>query len=127
MSNHERNVEGIKAFAKQKTQITKDKVDKAIQTLIKKKEAINFCSVSEVANVSKTFLYQQEDIKERIQKLRKQQHEVFSPKAVKRNMRDENKDRIIEVQREKIRSLQDEIKTLKQQLQINYGQDYERL
>ncbi|MFJ5713260.1 DUF6262 family protein [Neobacillus sp. NPDC093127] len=127
MSNHQRNVEGIRNFAKQKTGIARDKVDKAIKTLIKKKEPINFNSVSEFANVSKTFLYQQEDIKERIQKLRKQQYEVVSPRAIKRNMRDESKDRIIEVQRETIKGLKEEIKALKVKLQLNYSHEYENL
>lgn len=69
-TNNYKNTKGIKDFLKLKSEITLTKVNQTIQMLIKNKEKINFNSVSTTAGVSKSYLYNHLDIRERINKLR---------------------------------------------------------
>lgn len=71
-SNHERDTEGLKNTAIKRSKETFQRVDKTIQHLIKTGQKINFNSVSEQAGVSKTYLYNHQAIRDRIETLRKQ-------------------------------------------------------
>ena len=64
--------------------------DEAIKRLIRANENINFNSVSSEAGVSKATLYNNKDIRERIETLRQHQGQV-----VKREMNENNKDALI--------------------------------
>ncbi|EGD51936.1 hypothetical protein TheetDRAFT_1180 [Thermoanaerobacter ethanolicus JW 200] len=56
-SDHKRNTEGLAKAREKKSEECQERVDKAIQQLLKEKEKINFNSVAERANVSKnTFM-----------------------------------------------------------------------
>ncbi|EGD50726.1 hypothetical protein TheetDRAFT_2483 [Thermoanaerobacter ethanolicus JW 200] len=56
-SDHKRNTEGLAKAREKKSEKCQERVDKAIQQLLKEKEKINFNSVAERANVSKnTFM-----------------------------------------------------------------------
>ncbi len=50
-----RNTDGLKAFAQKKKEYTLQKVNEAIQRLIKDKAKINFNSVSMESGVTKSF------------------------------------------------------------------------
>ncbi|WP_339060930.1 hypothetical protein [Tepidibacillus marianensis] len=52
-----RNTEGLKLARDRRSKSCEERVDKAIQQLIKDKEKINFNIVAEKANVSKKYLY----------------------------------------------------------------------
>lgn len=69
----DRNTEALKLHAQEKTRITFEKVDKTIRELSLKGERINFNSIAVASWVSKAFLYSRDDIKERIELLRKQE------------------------------------------------------
>ena len=107
--------------------MTQEKVDKAIQRLIKAQKAINFNSVASESGVSKKTLYDNEDIRERIETLRHQQSQVPTPSQVKREMDDNNKDAIIASLKRKIKRLEEENKELKEQVKINYAEIYKEL
>ena len=64
MADH---TKGLKEYAKQRTQFTLEKVDNAIRELSLTEQKINFNSVSQFSGVSKPFLYNNEDIKKRIE------------------------------------------------------------
>lgn len=97
---------------------TLEKVDQAIKRLLRANESINFNSVSEESGVSKASLYNHSDIRERI--------ESPTPKQVKREMNDANKDVIIETLKRKIKALENENKELREEMKKAYAQIYEK-
>lgn len=115
-SNHVRNTEGVKKHALMKSQKASQKVDQAIQRLIKTKAKINFNQVAMESGVSKAFLYNNQDIRNRIEGLRKQLEEVDSPQTIKRNMTNASKDALIAAKNNRIQKLEEENKRLKDKL-----------
>ena len=124
--NHVRNTEGLKIFAKQRKLETAEKVDEAIQRLIKTKAKINFNSVSMEAGISKAYLYKNADLRTRIDALRKQQEGLSSPGQVKREMSNNSKDVLIAAIRQKIKTLEEENTRLKQEAIRLRGMLYEQ-
>lgn len=66
----------------------------------------NFNAVSKAAGVSKRFLYNHPDIKQRIETIREQQKGLTSPRQVKKNISDKSKNVIITALREKVKKLE---------------------
>ena len=111
-----RNTEGVKKHALMKSQKASQKVDQAIQRLIKTKSKINFNQVAMESGVSKAFLYNNQDIRNRIEGLRKQLEEVDSPQTIKRNMTNASKDALIAAKNNRIQKLEEENKRLKDEV-----------
>ena len=126
MSNYNRT-EHLKELHSKRKAITQEKVDKAIQRLIKVQKPINFNSVSSESGVTKKTLYDNKDIRERIETLRYQQSQVPTPSQVKREMDENNKDAIIASLKRKIKRLEEENKELREQIKINYADIYKQL
>ena len=99
----------------------------AIHKLIKDNKVINFNTVSEAVGVSKPYLYKNPAIRGRIETLRSQQTKVQTPKAVKQNMNDENKDALIEILRMKVKELENKNKDLTKQLKKFQGSLYDQI
>ena len=119
--------EQLRQLHKERKAITQQKVDDAIKRLIKAQQAINFNSVANESGITKATLYNNLDIKERIEGLRLQQSKVPTPSQVKREMDNNNKDAIIASLKRKIRRLEDENKQLKAQLKITYSDIYKHI
>jgi predicted DsbA family dithiol-disulfide isomerase len=68
-----RNTKGLKTYAEEKTKLALEKVEKAIREFFLNGENINFNSVMVDSGVSKSFLYNNKEIKERIEDLRQKQ------------------------------------------------------
>ena len=126
MSNYNRS-EHLKELHSKRKAITQEKVDKAIQRLIKAQKPINFNSVANESGITKKTLYNNKDIKERIETLRHQQSQVPTPSQIKREMNDSNKDAVIASLKRKIKRLEKENKELKEQLKVNYAEIYKQL
>ncbi len=126
MSNYNRT-EHLKELHSKRKAITQEKVDNAIQRLIKAQKPINFNSVANESGITKKTLYNNKDIKERIEMLRHQQSQVPTPSQVKREMDDTNKDAIIASLKRKIKRLEEENKELREQVKINYAEIYKQL
>lgn len=124
---HKRNVEGVLAHAKAKSKKASEKVENAIKEAIKEKRVINFNNIAKSANVSKSYLYNNKEYRERIESLRKQQSEVKSTKSIKYNTNDKSKDTIIESLRYRIKWLEKENKNLTEENKQLLGQLYEQL
>ncbi|TKH08364.1 transposase [Bacillus wiedmannii] len=122
-SNHKRNTEGLWQHAARKKEQSVKRVDEAIRQLIKDKQHITFNSVAQVSGVAKSYLYSNQDIRSRIETLRKQQEGV-SPKQVKQEMTDSRKDVLLAVKNQRIQELEDENNRLKRELQRLRGQLY---
>lgn len=119
--------EHLKELHSQRKAITQEKVDKAIQRLIKAQKSINFNSVAGESGVTKKTLYDNKGIRERIEALRHQQSQVPTSSQVKREMNDNNKDAIIASLKRKIKRLEEENKELKEQIKVNYADIYKQL
>jgi hypothetical protein len=122
---HKRNTVAVVAFARKKKEETAEKVEQAIKQLIKQNDRINFNTIATTAEVSKSYLYNQPDLRRRIESLRQQQRGATSPKSLKRNMSDESKEALLEVVRERIRELEKENKQLKEEIKRINGKLYE--
>ncbi|OBR91964.1 MULTISPECIES: DUF6262 family protein [Clostridium] len=121
------STKGLKEYAKHKTEATLEKVDKSIRELSLKGEKINFNSVCNLSGVSKTFLYNNAEIKQRIEELRDKQTEKVIKQKLKYDKTDKSKDIIIMAKGKKINELQEENKKLKEQLEILRGKLYEKI
>ncbi len=117
----------LKSIHAQRKANTSQKVDEAIKGLIKANESINFNSVSNESGVSKATLYNNIDIRERIEALRHQQSQAPTPKRVKREINDTNKDALIESLKRKIKKLENDNKQLRDQLKEAYSEVYKKL
>ena len=126
MSKYNRT-EHLKELHDKRKALTQETVDAAIRRLIKTQKSINFNSVANESGITKTTLYNNKDIKERIETLRHQQAQVPTPSQVKREMNDNNKDAIISSLKRKIKRLEEENKELKEQVKINYAELYESI
>ena len=87
-------------------------------------EKINFNSVSNLSGVSKTFLYNNVEIKKRIEELRDKKIERVIKQRLKYDKTDKSKDIIIMAKDKKIKGLQNENRKLKEQLEAIRGKLY---
>lgn len=126
MANYDRS-EQLKRLHEQRRAKTELRVDEAIKRLIKAQKAINFNSVANESGITKATLYNNIEIKERIEGLRLQQSKVPTPAQVKREMDDNNKDAIIASLKRKIKKLEEENKRLKEQVKISYADIYKQI
>jgi small-conductance mechanosensitive channel len=113
-----KKIEALQGAATQKAQDTADRVEKALEKMIKEGLTINFRTVAETANVSTAYLYQKLELKERIETLRYQQKNQAKPKQAP-IASDNSKTVIINNLREEIKRLRvekDELNKINQSL-----------
>lgn len=67
--NPTNNSQNLLLFTQNKSKIAFEKVENAIKQSIKEQKLINFNAVSEVADVSKHYLYNNQELRERINNL----------------------------------------------------------
>src|SRR6266481_1930910 len=68
-----RNTAGFVAHAHQRKEEKRKRVDEAITRLLRDQQAVNFNAVAKAAGVSKTYLYNQPQFRDRIEALRQQE------------------------------------------------------
>lgn len=118
-----RNIEGLRMSAQQKANNTRRRAEEAIALLLKERRPINFNTVAQTAQISTAWLYANEDMKQRIIHLRSQQ----GPKAqikipLGEQASNTSKDAMIAALQKRVREQVEEIKELKRQLEVAYGQ-----
>ena len=86
----QRNTTGIATSARLRKEQKRASVDQAITALIRERKPINFHTVAEVARVSKAYLYNQADLRERIEVL---EAPVYATIAACTNSSDTGQDR----------------------------------
>jgi hypothetical protein len=121
------NTKGLEKYAKEKTKVTLEKVNKAIRELSLNGDKVNFNSVSQTSGVSKTFLYNNIEVKNRIEELREKQVSREMNQRAKYDKTAKAKDIIIMAKDKKIKELQKENKKLKEQIEILRGKLYEKI
>ncbi|KFX54216.1 transposase [Clostridium botulinum] len=121
------STKGLKEYAKHKSEMTLEKVDKAIRELSLTEHKINFNSVSQLSGVSKTYLYNNEEVKNRIEELREKQLSKTMNQRAKYDKTSKSKDIIIMAKDKKIKELEQENRKLKEQLEVLRGKLYEKI
>lgn len=116
--------EHMKNIHSQRKAITHEKVDNAIKRLLKNQNKINFNSVANESGLSKKTLYNNLDIKTRIESLRHQQSQVPTPGQVKREMNESNKDALIASLKRQVNKLREENKKLKDEIDSKLNESY---
>ncbi|MBU8754119.1 DUF6262 family protein [Priestia megaterium] len=127
MSNKNPNTSKIVELAKQKSLDTEKKVLSTIKNMIKSKQVINYNTVSQESKVSKSFLYNNEGLRKKIDMVRNEQANLKKVINHKPNTSEKSKDVIIESLKFKIESLEKENKELKKTLAAKYSEFYENL
>lgn len=124
MANKEPNTSEIIALAKKKSLDKENIVFNTIKKMIKEKIIINFNTVSIESGVSKSFLYNNNGIRNKIDMIRNEQSGLKNIINHKPNTSDKSKDIIIETLKNKIQRLEKENKDLKDALSKNYLEFY---
>lgn len=116
-----RSVEGLRKNAQKKREETFEKVEKGIQRLIKEKRSITFNAVAEASEVSKTWLYKEPKVKERIEHLRSQStgKKQIPPKQ---RASDSSLKAMVQTLKARVQKLEAENRDLRRQNQVAYGQ-----
>ncbi|WP_200411791.1 DUF6262 family protein [Virgibacillus salexigens] len=125
MASYDRR-EHLKAIHASRKALTYQKVDDAITRLIRFNESINFNSVAIEAGVAKATLYNNSELRERIESLRQRQIEDPTSKQINRNINEGNKDALIQSLKRKVKKLEEENKQLKEQVKLAYGEVYKK-
>ncbi|MCM2534798.1 DUF6262 family protein [Neobacillus pocheonensis] len=126
MTKYDRK-EQLKVIHASRKASTYQKVDEAIQRLVRASETINFNSVASEAGVAKATLYNNKDLRDQIETLRQQQAQAPSPKQIKRQMDDNNKDALIASLQRRIKKLEGKNKQLREQLKVAYAEVYKKI
>jgi predicted nuclease with TOPRIM domain len=126
MAEYDRK-EQLKAIHKSRKSATHQKVDVAIQRLVRANGAINFNSVANEAGVSKATLYNNQELRQRIEALRRKQAQAPTQKQIQREINDNNKDAIIESLKRRIKKVEAENKQLREQLKVAYADVYKQI
>ena len=108
--NRDKQLKGLHEGRRKKT---REKVDLAIRKLSMSGKDINFNSVAKEAGVTKATLYNNTDIRERIEELREKQENEKQQSITKRN--ENNYTALIGTLNRKIEKLEKEIKSLKKE------------
>jgi hypothetical protein len=112
----------LRASAQQRAQETRQRAEEAINLLVSEGRPVNFKTVGQPAQVSTAWLYQQEDLKERILHLRAQERpRPKVPIPQRERASDASKDAMIAALRERVKRLEEENRELKRQIEVAYG------
>lgn len=123
MKNKNRNTAAIIRLAKEKSDYTKIRVDKIVSEMVFLNEKVNFNSVSQKANVSKSWLYKNIEIRERIEQLRNRQIIITDNQKSRKKSRSE--DAMIKTLKQRIKQLEKENKHLNERIQRLHGALYQ--
>jgi hypothetical protein len=122
-----RNIEGLRANAHKKAEATRERAEEALAQLLREQRPINFQTVAQTAGISTAWLYENDEIKQRIMHLRAEPR----PKTQVKLPKDEqasstSKDAMIAALRQRIGRLEKENSELKRQVEVANGLLYQR-
>lgn len=123
---HKRNTEGLAKAAKQRRVDTIKRVNTVLEIFLKAGNAINFNSISKAAKVGKVWLYNEESIRKKIEELRQKTKtiNIQSSSSEIQSSSSKSKRNIIAMLKERVHSVENENKKLKEQIELLYGQLY---
>ena len=123
-----RNTQAIVQLAAEKSRQTRLRVVAAITAMQREGAAVNFNTICRAARVSKTFLYdpKHSDLAVQIRSLRKANPHSKLDESANSNKSDSAKDAQIVRFKERIKRLEDQVRTLKEENELLYGKLSER-
>lgn len=125
MAKHtESQINALKNAASKKREGTLERVRTVLEEMEAKDLPITFSAVSAAANVSRDWLYKEADVKNEIQRQRSKA--TIIQKMLEQKKVIDKKDKEITLLRQRVDSMHDEISGLKKQLEIVYGELYEK-
>ncbi|HEX8599667.1 MAG TPA: DUF6262 family protein [Chloroflexia bacterium] len=128
---HTRNTEGLKRNAESKRDDTYVRAEQAVREMVKERgprsTPINFSTVAHRAGVSRTWLYAQEDLRERIEHLRVQGDVRRDLPPKEQRASEASKDAIIATLRSRIEQLDAENKELRKKVETLGGIAYSKI
>jgi hypothetical protein len=125
------NTYGLLAYAHRKAIETQNRVHQAIDQLLREQNTVNFNTVAKAANVTKSYLYAHQDVRDRIEVLRTQQGKERVERQWAERQRhpsrtDKTKDMLLIAKDRRIKALEAENSKLKDELKAAYGKMYEK-
>jgi hypothetical protein len=126
------NISGLLAHAQSKSQQTQQRVHQAIDQLLREEHTVNFNTVGKAANVTKSYLYAHQEVRERIEALRTQQGQErierqWAERQQHQARTERTKDVLLAAKDRRIKALEAENRQLKEDLKVAYGKLYDRL
>ncbi len=125
INSKEKRLARLDAVQQQRKQDCFDRTEKAISKLLQNNERISFGAVARIANVSVSYLYKYEELKERIQDIRNQQVKNARKLTRPQTASEKSKQVVIKQLRERINNLEWEKKELKKQNEKMAGELYQ--
>jgi len=124
-----RNTAGLTAHAQHRKEHKRKGVEDAIAMLLRDQKPVNFHTVAKTAQVSKAYLYGQQDLRERIEALRQQTMEQLVRERATRSTgkTDASRDLVILAKDRRIKELETENQRLQQQLKVALAKAYDQL
>jgi len=126
------NTSGLLAHAQRKSQQAQQRVHQAIDQLLREQQIVNFNTVAKAANVTKSYLYAHQDVRERIEALRTQQGQErlerqWAQRQQHQARTDKTKDVLLAAKDRRIKALEAENRKLKEELKVVRGKLYEQV
>jgi len=122
MSKVDNQIRALQMASQTKRQGTIDKVRATIERMQDENIPINICAVANLAGISRSWLYKNDDFKRKIRSLRKDSSTI--QRVVDLRSLIETRDKKIAILKEKNRNQKDIIKKLRRQLEFVYGELY---
>ena len=118
-----RNTRAIVQLAAEKSREARLRVVAAITTMQREGAAVNFNTICRAARVSKTFLYdpKHSDLAQQIRSLRQLTPQSTATKSIRTNKSDSAKDAQIARLKERVRTLEEQVRSLKDENELLYG------
>ena len=118
-----RNTQAIVRLAAEKSNQARRRAIEAINELQREGAAINFNTICAAARVSKTFLYdpKHSDLAEQIRSLRQVTPQSTATKSTRANKSDSAKDAQIARFKERVQTLEEQVRSLKEENELLYG------
>ena len=131
-TRHRSNTRGLLAHAQCKAQETQQRVHRAIDRLLREQHTINFNTIAQAAQVTKSYLYAHQDVRGRIEALRTQQGQErierqWTERKLRQERTDKTKDVLLAAKDRRIKELEEQNHKLKEELKIAYGKLYEKM
>ena len=111
------SMKGIVAYRRKQEEEAREKAEKTIVELQLMGKSINFSSVSKKSGVSKSFLYSDEQIKERIEQLREKTVTKEMNKRAKYDKTAKSQDVVIQAKEKRIAKFEEENRQLKAEVE----------
>jgi hypothetical protein len=106
---------------KRQSDEARKKAKEAINRLCKENKAVNFSNIHKLSGVSRSFLYEDEEIRQMIQEYRSSEIDSEMNRRAKYDKTSRSKDVIIESKDKRIARLEEENRRLKSELEVVRG------